>query len=674
MRRSAKRSALKQHHLFRVPAAKISAKANPYFTRIYEKLMSIRKKIRFCGRALFASAAYHTNMSSIRANAANNLGLVHFKQGNLAEAALCFRQALRDDPNHAEACNNLGIVYFQQNLLGDAVACFRQAVQTCPQQADFHYNLGNALSRQVQHSQAARAFQQAVRLDPTHAAAQFNLGNALRDDNRLGEALSAFEKASKLKIDFAQAHLNLGNVLKDQGRVQEAIASFRNALAINPNYAQAHSNLIHTMQFSPLHDGPDILRECRAWNQVHAEPLKKSIRPHANTMSKNRRLRIGYVSPDLYMHPVARFLLPLLKAHDRKHFEIFCYSSVGVPDVITEQCRELAHVWRPIHGLADDQVAQLVRQDRIDILVDLAMHTGNNSLLVFARKPAPVQATFMAYCGTTGLGTMDYRLTDTFLDPPGQNDDCYSEKSARLPTSMWCFQPATQEPEQATLPGQNSGEITFGCLNNFCKISDETLEAWKQILQATPTANLLLHAPAGQPRDRVRAFMEGGQISAERVRFVNRLPFAEYIRTYHRIDVALDPFPYGGATTTCDALWMGVPVVCLSGHRAVGRAGVSILSILGMTELLAQDTADYVRIATELANDLPRLSKWRSSLRNRMWDSPLMDTRRYTRGVEAVYRCMWQKWCDYTPTIASPEENLPSGCPNDDVNERSKPF
>jgi protein O-GlcNAc transferase len=634
--------------------------------------MSIRKKFCFCGRALCVPTAYHDIMSSIRADAANNLGLVHFKQGNLVEAALCFREALRDDPNHAEACNNLGIVYFQQNLLGEAVACFRQAVQKCPQQADFHYNLGNVLSRQVQYSLAADAFQQAVRLDPTHAAAQFNLGNALRDDNRLGEALSAFEKASQLKIDFAQAHLNLGNVLKDQGRVQEAIASFRNALAVSPNYAQAHSNLIQTMQYSPFHDGPAILRECRTWNQIHAEPLKKSILPHSNTKSKNRRLRIGYVSPDLYMHPVARFLLPLLKAHNRNHFEVICYSSAGVPDALTEQCREHAHAWRPICGLPDEQVSQLIRQDRIDILVDLAMHTGNTHLLAFARKPAPVQVTFMAYCGTTGLDTMDYRLTDTFLDPPGQNDDCYSEKSARLPASMWCFQPTNQEPELASPPSQKTGQITFGCLNNFCKVSEQALEAWRLILQATPTSNLLLHAPSGQPRDTVRAFMEGGQVSPERIRFVDRLPYAEYVRTYHNIDVALDPFPYGGATTTCDALWMGVPVVSMSGQRAVGRAGVSILSNLGLTEWLAQNTADYVRIATELANDLPRLSNWRRALRNRMWDSPLMDMRRYARDVETVYRCMWHKWCDYTPTIAAPEENLPSGCPEDVLNERSK--
>ncbi len=446
-----------------------------------------------------------------------------------------------------------------------------------------------------------------------------------------GKHYSAFEKASQLKIDFAQAHLNLGNVLKDQGRVQEAITSFRNALASKPNYSQAHSNLIHTMHYSPSHDGPAILRECRAWNQIHAEPLKKSIQPHANTKSKNRRLRIGYVSPDFYMHPVARFLLPLLKAHDRNHFEIFCYSSVGVSDAITEQCREHTQVWRPIHGLADEQVAQLIRQDRIDILVDLAMHTGHTHLLAFARKPAPVQVSFMAYCGTTGLDTIDYRLTDFYLDPPGENEDCYSEKSARLPASMWCFQPTMQEPEQALAPGHNTGNITFGCLNNFCKISDQTLETWKLILQATPTANLLLHAPAGQPRESVRDFLQAGQISPECVSFVDRLPYPEYIRTYQRIDIALDPFPYGGATTTCDALWMGVPVVSLSGRRAVGRAGVSILSNLGITGWLAQNTSDYVRIATELASDLPRLSQWRRTLRNRMWDSPLMDMRRYAR-------------------------------------------
>ena len=315
--------------------------------------------------------------------------------------------------------------------------------------------------------------------------------------------------------------------------------------------------------------GQPSSRECRAWNQKHAEPIKKSIAPLANVKVKNRRLRIGYVSPDLYMHPVARFLLPLLKAHDRTQFEVFCYASVANPDSLTEQCREHAHVWRSIHGSTDEQVAQMIRQDRIDILVDLAMHTGHHRLLAFARKPAPIQVTFLAYCGTTGLDTIDYRLTDVHLDPAGVNDECYSERSVRLPGSMWCFQPTSQERESIPPTSQKDGRITFGCLNNFCKVSDQALEVWRQILQATPNSCLLLHAPDGQPGDRIRAFMAAGQIAPERLDFLTRLPYADYVRAYHRIDVALDPFPYAGGATTCDALWMGVPVVSLAGRRAM---------------------------------------------------------------------------------------------------------
>ena len=260
-------------------------------------------------------------------------------------------------------------------------------------------------------------------------------------------------------------------------------------------------------------------------------------------------------------------MLPLLESHDHERFEIFCYADVQNPDAITQRCRSLADVWRPIFGYADEQVAQLIRQDRIDILVDLAMHTGNNRLLVFARKPAPVQATYLAYCGTTGLDTMDYRLTDPYLDPPGQNDHFYSEKSIRLPKSYWCYQPMLEVATQV----HQTGPVTFGCLNNFCKVTDPTLDTWAQILNQVPGSRLLLNAPADSNRDRVGNFLARRNISSDRLLFVDRMPIAQYFQTYRRIDLALDPFPYCGGTTTCDALWMGVPVVSLVDQTAVGR-------------------------------------------------------------------------------------------------------
>jgi predicted O-linked N-acetylglucosamine transferase (SPINDLY family) len=368
-------------------------------------------------------------------------------------------------------------------------------------------------------------------------------------------------------------------------------------------------------------------------------------RPHTNDCSPDRRLRIGYVSPDFRSHPVGTFLLPLLESHDHQGFEIFCYSSVRVPDAITARCRAQADVWRDALGMSDEQLAGAIRDDRIDVLVDLTMHMADNRLLVFARKPAPVQVTYLAYCGTTGLAAMDYRLTDPYLDPPGRDEPFYCERSVRLPETYWCYRPVIETSPAETLPASGTGQIVFGSLNNFCKVSDASLAAWSRLLQAVPGSRLLLHAHAGSHRQRVCTLLAGQGVAAERLELIDFLPAGDYFDVYRRIDVALDPFPYGGGTTTCDALWMGVPVVSLAGATAVGRGGLSILSNVGLPDLVARDPGEYVEIAARLAGDLPRLRELRAALRDRMRKSPLMDAPRFARNVEAAYRRMWKEWC-----------------------------
>jgi predicted O-linked N-acetylglucosamine transferase (SPINDLY family) len=338
-------------------------------------------------------------------------------------------------------------------------------------------------------------------------------------------------------------------------------------------------------------------------------------------------------------------MLPLLASHDHRQFEIFCYASVHLPDAITDRCRAQADVWREVRRLSDEEVAEAVRADQIDILVDLTMHMANNRLLVFARKPAPVQVTYLAYCGTTGLRTMDYRLTDPYLDPPGQDEQFYSEQSVYLSETYWCYQPVEETPPVGPLPVLQAGRITFGCLNNFCKVTSPTVAAWTRLLQAVPESRLFLHAYAGSHRGQLLDSLTGHDISPDRVTFSGMVPTADYLRLYGQIDVALDPFPYGGGTTTCDALWMGAPVVSVAGRTAMGRAGLSILSNVGLPELVARDEKQYVRIAGELAADLPRLSELRATLRDRMRRSPLMDAPRFARNIEAAYRTMWQRWC-----------------------------
>jgi predicted O-linked N-acetylglucosamine transferase (SPINDLY family) len=387
------------------------------------------------------------------------------------------------------------------------------------------------------------------------------------------------------------------------------------------------------------------------WEQTYARPLEAQIEAHTNDRSQDRtstrsvesRLRVGYVSPDWREHPIGRFMLPLLSNHDHERFEIFCYSDLARPDALTKRLRDLADVWRDTAGLPDDRVARLIRADRIDILVDLTMHMAGSRLLTFARKPAPVQVTYLAYCGTTGLPTIDYRLTDPYLDPPGSDERFYSEWSVRL-RSYWCYEPLDGAPDVQLPPAQLAARVTFGCLNNFCKVSPESLATWCRLLRALPSSRLLLHAAEGVHRERLRKRAAAEGIEPQRIEFVGTFPVAKYLEQYHRIDIALDPFPYPGGTTSCDALWMGVPVVTLPGVTAISRGGLSILSNLELPELVAASPDEYVRIAAELAANLPRLADLRATLRERMRISPLMDAPGFARDIEAAYRRMWQEW------------------------------
>jgi protein O-GlcNAc transferase len=555
-------------------------------------------------------------------------------------------------PDYPEAHNNLGILRKAQGRPDEAVACYRRALELRPTYFDAHNNLGNAFQTLGKLDDAIACYRRALALKPNLPWGHNNLGVALKDRGNLDESVACFRRTLQLMPGYAEGHNNLGIALKEQGMLDEAADCYRRAVELKPDSAGAHSNLVYTLNFSADCDARQIYAAARRWNQQHAERLAKSSTPHANQRSADRRLRIGYVSPDFRLHPVGRFLLPLVEAHDHREFEIFCYASLPVEDAISERFRTCADVWRSVFACSDEKLAEMIRQDRIDILVDLTMHMADNRLLVFARKPAPVQVTYLAYCGTTGLSAIDYRLSDPYLDPPGCDEAVYSEQTVRLPETYWCYGPPSEAPPCSGVPALQSGHVTFGCLNNFCKVTGATLAAWSRLLQAAPDAHLLLHAQAGGHRDRVRDYLSGQGVSADRLSFAEKVSLAEYFRLYARIDVALDPFPYGGGTTTCDALWMGVPVVSLAGQTAVGRGGLSILTNAGLPELAARDVDDYVRIAAALASDVPRLTELRSTLRERMQRSPLMDASRFARNVEAAYRGMWRRWCEEGPPDA----------------------
>ena len=581
----------------------------------------------------------------------SNLGNALRDQGQLDEAIAAYRQAIVLEPNFPGVHYNLGIALKDQGKLDEAIAAYRQAIALKPNYPKAHSNLGIALRDQGQLEQAVAAYRQAIALDPDLPEVHNNLGNALRDQGRLDEAIASYRQAIALDPNVPQGHNNLGNAFKDKGQLDEALAAYRRALQIRPDHPEAHSNLLLALHCHPGFDARAIDEEHDHWNQQHAEPLRRFIQPHLNDRMPDRRLRIGYVSPDFRAHPVGRFLLPLLAEHDHQDFEIFCYAQVLVPDDLTRRLRAHADHWHSLVELSNPQAAELIRQHRIDILVDLALHTGRNRLVVFAQKPAPVQVTYLGYPGSSGLRTMDYRLSDPFLDPSEVDESVYSEQTFRLAESCWCYQPM-ETPPLPPMPALAAGYITFGCLNNFCKVNERVLALWARILGQVEGSRLLLLSPEGSHRGDTMAVLRQLGVEDSRVELVARKPWREYLELYHRIDISLDTFPFNGHTTTCDALWMGVPVVTLAGNTAVGRAGLSVLSNIGLPELVADSEEEYVRIAIKLATDLSRLDNLRVTLRQRMKASVLMDAPRYARQIETAYRTMWRRWCMEKPPLA----------------------
>jgi predicted O-linked N-acetylglucosamine transferase (SPINDLY family) len=570
-----------------------------------------------------------------------NLGVALLQNADHNGAILALREALRCDPKLGEAYNSLGVALRATGKLDEALGAAQSAVRLDPNRAQWRYNLGKVLM-ELGHVDACIAeYRAAVALKPDFADAHNDLGCALRDRGRMDDAVDELREAIRLRPDYAPAHSNLANLLKDRGDLDDAVAEYRRAIRIDPKWITAHQNLLYALNFHPKFDAPAILCEHQAFNRTHAQPLAKSIHPHDNDRSPDRPLRVGFISPDFRDHVVGRNMLPLLAAHDRQRFQIACYGLLQRHDATTTQFQALADIWRDVAADSDERIAQIIRDDKIDILVDLTLHMEGNRLLVLARKPAPVQVTFGGYPGTTGLETIDYRLTDPHLDPPG-TDEFYSEQSIRLPDCFWCYDPKQSDVPVNALPGLGGGGITFGCLNNFCKVNESVLAAWSAILRDCPGSRMIILAGAGKHRERTVAALG---VEPDRVEFVEHCPREQYLKLHHRIDIVLDTFPYNGHTTSCDALWMGVPVVSLIGQTAVGRGGLSILSNINLAGLAATTPQHYIRIATELGTDLSRLSALRAGLRGGMLASPLTDAKRFAANIESTYRQMWRRWC-----------------------------
>ncbi|WP_372521453.1 tetratricopeptide repeat protein [Sulfuricaulis sp.] len=574
------------------------------------------------------------------------LGIVEGMLGNLPEAEKRLRHAVRINPDLPEAHLNLGNILKLQGRLAEAIDAYGRAAQLRPDVATL-INLGNTLKQCDRLEEAVECLRQAVSRQPDNANAHYNLGSALRAQGKLDDAVAAYQCAIRLRQGFAEAHNNLGVVLLDQQKIDDAMRCYREALRLKPDYVMAHSNLLHALNYQSL-EASVVFHEYRLWDQQHARPQPRYSR-YANAPDPERRLRIGYVSSDLRQHSVAFFIEPLLTQHDRAMVEVVCYSDVARPDDTTRRLKGAADLWRDIHGLSDERVAEQIYADNVDILVDLVGHVGAHRLLVFARKPAPLQVSYLGYPNTTGLATMDYRFTDAWADPPGQTEAFHSETLLRLAPGFLCYQPPPDAPEIGPLPAYQGGHVTFGSFNHFTKVNAEVIETWAAILRAVPGARLLMKhnvlADAGVRKQIWDLFSRNG-VDQERVSLLGPAPsLIEHLNTYNRVDIALDTFPYNGTTTTCEALWMGVPVITVAGHAHVERVGVSLLSQLQLAECIAQDHNGYIETAVRMAADLDRLSELRAALRQRMQDSPLCDAKTFARKVEYAYRSMWKKWC-----------------------------
>lgn len=526
-----------------------------------------------------------------------------YQAGNLPQAEQIYRALL------GELHNRLGIVCGQQRKLGDSVASLNEA----------------------------------IRLRPDLAAPYSNLGNALRLMGRLDEAVAAFREALRLEPSFADAHNNLGLTYMKQGRLAEAQASYRQALALRPQYPIAASNLLLCLNYDPAADAVMLFAEHRRW-PASLGPLPPSL-PYENARDPGRRLRVGYLSPDFCGHVVAYFLLPILTHHDATQVEVTCYAHVHDPDQTTARFRSLAQNWRSVTAVDDAQTAALIRRDGIDILVDLAGHTADSRLAVLAHKPAPVQITYLGYPNTTGLLAVDYRLTDAIVDPPGEPIR-HTEELVRLPGAFCCYQPPDDGPDLAPAPSPTSGCITFGSTHDLAKLNDHVIDLWCEVLRATPESRLRVfrHTLTGSVRESLlRRFLDRG-IDAARLCLESELSGDNrYLDLYRKFDILLDVFPWNGHVTTCESLWMGVPVVTLRGDRHAGRLSATVLTSLGLTDLIADTTEQYVATAIRWAADPERRATLRRELRPRMLASPLCDGRSFTRNLEAIYRGLWHR-------------------------------
>ncbi|REK19561.1 MAG: tetratricopeptide repeat protein [Planctomycetota bacterium] len=621
-----------------------AVRLNSQSAEAYFNLGSAYNKAKDWGRAMSAfqeALRLKSDFVEARCNLANTLRVA----GRKAEAAALYEAGLQAHPGNVELLLNYCSLMQSEGRTEESLALADRAIAAGPPSAQAHFNRGTALRALGRLDEAAAALHEAIRLRPDYSEAFVNLAILYSESSKPDEAVSICEQGLARGLTDAGLYGNMATALHAQARGAEAISCYRKAFELRPESPAAYSNLIYAMNFLPDYDAPTLFEEHLAWARKFAEPLTAATPPLENDRTPDRRLRIGYVSPHFRQHAVNFFTEPILLAHDHEQFEVYCYSSVLRPDDTTARLKGAADVWRDVGELGDEELAEMIRADHVDILVDLSGHMGWNRLVAFARRPAPVQVTYIGYQNTTGMSAMDYRLTDAQADPPGLTDRYYTETLERLPRCFFCYQPS-ESPDITPLPALERGYVTFGYFNNTAKVIPAAVEAWLEVLRRVPDSRLLMLAhTGGYLEQHLHDLARSKGIDPGRLEIHDRRPRAEYLQLLQQADVSLDPFPFNGHTTTCDALWMGVPVVMLAGETYVSRFGGCALSHLGLERLITPSIDAYIEAAVGLASDLPALDALRQDLRPRMAESALLDFQGFTRNLEAAYRRMWADWC-----------------------------
>jgi predicted O-linked N-acetylglucosamine transferase (SPINDLY family) len=576
--------------------------------------------------------------------ALRRLATAAFERGDLDEAVEHLTQAVTASPSHVAYRVDLAALLSKADRPAEAIPHLVVALQLKGDIPEVHNNLGVVLEQLGRFSEAAAACRNAVRLRADFVQAHHNLGKALRKAGDPQGSLEAFKAAVRLRTDSIAGHDGLVAAADDLGDANTVCAELRRLVELQPNAPSVRSSLLYTLHYNPAMGPAEHYEEARQWDHRFGLGNRRDLH-FENDRTTDRRIRIGYLSPDLREHTVTRFIGAALKHHDRDRFEVFCYSNLDEPDEVTERIRSQVEHWRDIVGMPDEQAERIIREDRIDLLIDLRGHGSNNRLTLLARRPAPVQLNMVGYFDTTGLSAIDYRVTDAWQDPPGQSEQFHSERLIRMPHSFWCYSADQDAPPVTAPPSEQSGTITFGSLNKLIKVNELCGRLWAGVLEAVPDSRLLLAIVSEQAADAIRARLAAAGLPADRLVLLPKAPSRrEYLNRFGQIDIALDPFPFNGITTTCDGLWMGVPCVSLAGPTTVSRAGRSILHAAGLGELSTSTPQAFVRVAAELCHDRSRLRELRLTMRQRLLESPLMDHLGSTRALEREYLRIWSEW------------------------------